>query len=395
MALKAYCLSPVDSWFFRDGRPFNQGEKAQIDVQSMFPPFATTIVGAIRAALAKSMGWNGYGDWSADIKAKLGDGQNLKPLKFQGPYLIRRTNGIIEPLFPAPLNIVGTEPTGSKANWTFACLNPGRGIDCDLGKGVKLPIAKNATGMKSLNGFFLTQEDMRRTLLGNELQMIKPIRGKMISSVPQGCETKSNQVDMLWDLEYAVGIERSYLTRTAEEGAIYSAQRVRLCRGVALAMNVDGLSEDLKLPATLMLGGESRMAYAEPLDKPIGMPKAPPLQPSGGIIRFTVTHLTPTYFESGLPGAGEEIQGIPGAKVISACMERPVRIGGWDSSLDRSGDRKGPIPLKPFIPPGSTWFCEAEAGVAEMIRKLNGCHVGEYTDFGFGQVLIGSWKEDA
>ncbi len=395
MALKAYCLRPVDSWFFRDGRPFNQGEKALIDVQSMFPPFATTIVGAIRAALAKSMGWNGHGDWSADIKAKLGDGPNLKPLKFQGPYLIRRTDGMIEPLFPAPLNIVGKEPKCNEVNWTFARLNPGRGIDCDLGKGARLPASKNATGMKSLNGFFFTQKDMKRILHGDELQLIKPIRGKMISWVPQGCETKRKQVETLWDLEYAVGIERNYLTRTAEDGAIYSAQRVRLCRGVALAMNVDGLSEELKLPDTLTLGGESRMAYAEPLEKPIRIPEAPPLQPSGEIIQFTVTHLTPTYFESGLPGPGEEIQGIPGAKVISACLERPVRIGGWDSSLDRKGDRKGPIPLKPFIPPGSTWFCEAEAGVAEMIRKLNGCHVGGYTDFGFGQVLIGSWKEDA
>ncbi len=391
MALKAYCLSPVDSWFFRDGRPFNQGEKAQIDVQSMFPPFATTIVGAIRAALARSMGWNGHGDWSADIKAKLGDDQNLKPLKFQGPYLVRRTNGMIEPLFPAPLNIVGIEPPCSEVNWTFARLNPGRGIDCDLGIGVKLPTAKNATGMKSLNGFFFTQEDIKRILHGNELQLIKPIRGKMISCVPQGCETKPNQVEMLWDLEYTVGIERNYLTRTAEEGAIYSAQRVRLCRGVALAMNVDGLSEDLKLPATLAFGGESRMAYAEPLERPIVMPEAPPLPSSGGIIQFTVTHLTPAYFENGLPRPGEEFREIPGAKVISACLERPMKIGGWNSVPAR----RGPIPLKPFIPPGSTWFCEAEAGLVEKIRELKGSHIGGYADFGFGQILIGSWKDGA
>ena len=391
MALKAYCLSPVDSWFFRDGRPFNQGEKAQIDVQSMFPPFATTIVGAIRAALARSLGWNGCGDWSAEIKAKLGDGQNLKPLKFHGPYLIRQKNGIIEPLFPAPLNIIGKEPIYDEVGWTFAYLKPGRGIDCDLGKWVKLPTAKNAMGMKSLNGFFFTQEDIEKILRGDGLQQIKPIRGKMISSVPQVSETKRNQVETLWDLEYAVGIERDHLTRTAEEGAIYSAQRVRLCRGVALAMNVEGLSEDLKLPATLTFGGESRMAYAEPLEKPIGMPEAPPLQPSGGIIRFTVTHLTPAYFENGLPRPGEEFREIPGAKVISACLERPMKIGGWNSIPSR----KGPIPLKPFIPPGSTWFCEAEAGLEEKIRDLNGSHIGGYTDFGFGQILIGSWKEDA
>ncbi len=390
MSLKAYSLSPVDSWFFRDGRPFNQGEKAQTDVQSMFPPFATTIVGAIRASLARSLGWNGHGDWPAEIKARLGDGQNLKPLKFQGPYLIWETDGRIEPLFPVPLNILGKEPSSDEDSWTFARLTPGKGISCDLGKDVRLPAAKNATGMKSLYGFFLSLEDLRNVLHGAELQQVNPVCGKKPLALPQGCDMKPNSREVLWDLEYSVGIERNYVTRTAKEGAIYSAQRVRLCRGVALAIHVDGLSDDMDLPANMTLGGESRMAYAEPLDKPIDLTETPELQSSEGKIRFTVTHITPAYFEGGLPGPGEELLGIPGAKVVSASLERPLRIGGWDSVPAR----KGPMPLKPFIPPGSTWFCEAEAELAEKIRDLNGCHIGGYADFGFGQILIGLWTKE-
>lgn len=375
MTLKAYSLSPVDSWFFRDGRPFNQGEKAQMDVQSIFPPFATTVVGAIRAALARSLGWKGRGNWPAEIKAKLGDGQNLKPLTFQGPYLIRRMKGSIEPLYPAPLNILGKAPSDEEKSWTFSNLSPiKKGINCDLGENVRLPAAKNAAGKKSLYGFFLTQEDMVRALHGDDQQKIKPIPGKS-----------------LWELEYSVGIERDYLKRTAKEGAIYSARKVRLCREIALAMHVSGLDTEMELPATLLLGGESRMAYSEPLARPIDLIGAPALEPSGGIIRFTVTHITPAYFDGGLPGPGEKFSGIPGAKVISACLERPLRIGGWNSATSQ----KGPIPLKPFIPPGSTWFCEAEAGYVEKIRRLNGCHIAACTDFGFGQILIGSWKEDA
>jgi CRISPR-associated protein Cmr3 len=379
MTLKAYSLRPVDSWFFRDGRPFNQGEKTQTDVQSMFPPFATTVVGAIRASLARSMSWKGYGDWSAEIKAKLGDGQNLKPLKFQGPYLIRNMNGRIDPLFPAPLSILGKPSSDEEKSWTFASLSPVKeGINCDLGKGVRLPAAKNATGMMSLNGFFLTQEDMGLALHGEDLQGINPI-----------------PANSLWELEYSVGIARNCLTRTAEEGMIYSAQKVRLRHEVALAMHVGGLDNETKLQTTLLLGGESRMAYSEQLARPVDMIEAPALQSSGGVIRLTVTHITPAYFDGGLPGPGKELPGVSGAKVISACLERPLRIGGWDSVPDKNGIRKGPISLRPFIPPGSTWFCEAETGLAEKIRKLNGCHIGGYSDFGFGQILIGSWKEDA
>ena len=391
MCMVAYSLSPVDSWFFRDGRPFNQGEKNQTDVESMFPPFATTIVGAIRASLARSKGWNGHGDWPSEIKDKLGDGEHLKPLKFQGPYLIRKINGIIEPLFPAPLNIIGKEPSFDEVNWTFSYLNPGNGIDCDLGNEVKLPAATNGTGMKRLNGFFFNKDDMQTILQGNELQHINPIRGKRVSRFVQDYDTAPSPINILWDLEYTVGIERNYQKRTAKEGAIYSSQKVRLCQNVALAMNASGLTEDLELPATLTFGGESRIAYAEKLENPIGIPEAPPLQSSGGVTRFTVTHLTPAYFERGLAGPGEEFYGIHGTKVISACLERPVRIGGWNSIPAR----KGPIPLKPFIPPGSVWFCESEKEVAEKVRDLNGCHIGGYTDFGFGQILIGLWKEGA
>ena len=67
MTFKAYKLTPVGSWFFRDGRPYNQGESTLADIKSLFPPFAVTAVGAIRASfardLARDQGWNGKGDW--------------------------------------------------------------------------------------------------------------------------------------------------------------------------------------------------------------------------------------------------------------------------------------------------------------------------------------------
>ena len=84
-----YKLTPVGSWFFRDGRPYNQGESTLADIKSLFPPFAVTAVGAMRASFARSMGWNGKGDWPSDIKEKLGDRQKLAPLSFRGPYLVR------------------------------------------------------------------------------------------------------------------------------------------------------------------------------------------------------------------------------------------------------------------------------------------------------------------
>jgi len=98
-------LTPLDFWFFRDGRPFHQGE-ASADIESIFPPSAFTVVGAIRAYLARKMGWRD-GKWNNEIAKVLGDGSYLGPLRFSGPFLGREHAGVIEPLFSAPLSLLG------------------------------------------------------------------------------------------------------------------------------------------------------------------------------------------------------------------------------------------------------------------------------------------------
>ena len=55
-------FDPLDTLFFRDGRPYHQGELSQAGVASLFPPFPSTLVGAIRAACARALGWTS-GNW--------------------------------------------------------------------------------------------------------------------------------------------------------------------------------------------------------------------------------------------------------------------------------------------------------------------------------------------
>ena len=53
MTFKAYKLTPVDTWFFRDGRPYNRGESNLADIKSLFPPFAMK---AVNPFLLRKMG---------------------------------------------------------------------------------------------------------------------------------------------------------------------------------------------------------------------------------------------------------------------------------------------------------------------------------------------------
>jgi CRISPR-associated protein Cmr3 len=159
--------------------------------------------------------------------------------------------------------------------------------------------------------------------------------------------------------------------------------------GVALAVEVDGLGKEMDLQSTLPFGGEGRLAHVNSLDDTIKIPDAPLLKPCpDSKIRFTVTHLTPAHFEGLWPGPGKEIPDLAGAKVVSACLERPIWIGGWDTI------KREPLPLEPFLPGGSTWFCEAEYNLAEQIAKCNGQHIGKYGEFGFGEIAIGLWNDE-
>lgn len=371
MSSRTYGLIPVDTWFFRDGRPYNQGEANQTGVISLFPPFATTVVGAIRAGLARSMGWSGRGDWPSFIKDRLGDGPDLGPLMFKGPCMVRLKGELSEPLFTAPLHLLGRPPEDDGDGWKLTRLSPGVGVDCDLGNRIRLPAAKDATGMKPLTGYFLSPGDLAKVLQDGDLKGVRPV----------------SEQD-LWEMEYSVGIQRDFQTRTTGEDAMYSRHNVRLKKDVALAVEVDGLEDDVVLPITLPLGGEGRLAWAEPLVANLKPPDPPSLrEEDDGRVRFTVTHLTPVYFNGGWPGPGDCLPGVPGAEVVSACLERPLRIGGWDSV------RNQPLPLRPFLPPGSTWFCEAREEHAENIRQSNGMHLGSYWEQGYGQIAIGSWND--
>jgi len=210
---------------------------------------------------------------------------------------------------------------------------------------------------------------MKKILEDGDLKEIDPISSKK-----------------LWDFEYVIGIQRNFETRTAEEGALYSTYRVRLKPGVGLAVQVDGLENGLKLKTPLPMGGESKMAYSDPLNGEINLPEAPALKCSEqGNIRITVILRTPANCEGKGPGPGDELPGVPRSKVVSACLEHPMRIGGWNSLS------KEPLPLKPFLPAGSIWFCEAEKSLEKSIRMLNCHHIGNLCEQGFGEMVIGNW----
>jgi CRISPR-associated protein Cmr3 len=349
-------FTPLDTLFFRDGSPFSAGETGQMEVRGVFPPSPTTVVGALRAAFARELGWQGEA-WGPNITAKLGDGDDLGSLSFSGPYLLRGG----KPLFPAPLHLLRAvqREKGKEERKVLTFLEPGEKLTTDLGP-VRLPEPKDkkTKGFKPLEDAYLTLEGMAKALSGETPELETIVR--------------SND---LWRSEARVGIHRDDASRTTKEDALYQTVHVRLHHGVSLAMGISGY--DGNLPELATLGGESRMVGLE--QAAFALPKAPLLTGN----RYTVTLITPGCFkDDGWRVPGGSLPGLPGT-VTSACVGKPVMIGGWDSEGRR------PKELVPHLPPGSTWFMEADDVQAAL--AMHGKHIGERPAWGYGQILIGVW----
>lgn len=356
-------IEPLDTLFFRDGRPYTKDESEQIGVASQFPPPPATLVGAVRAAAAHGLGWNGNGSWDGAVKDRLGDGEDLAALRFRGPLLLRGGGA----LFPAPANLMRNEADKT------ALLAPGPPRDCDLGDKVQLPALPadvQGEGWKQVGAAWLSGEDFAVALAG------KPPAVKSIKTD-------------LWSSEARVGIARGETTRTTGEGALYSPQHVRLHPGTTLGLWVDGLDKemlDALARSPQPVGGEARSAWITVANKALDLPASPrTLQSKGDILNYTVVALSPLPLASP-PTLGKAIPGLPG-KLISACVPRTLLLGGWDSV------KKQPLPLKPHLGPGSVLFMQTDTGSETTILALHGTCVGLRPAWGYGWIAIGTWRD--
>ncbi len=396
-------LHPVDTLFFRDGRPYNQDDPGQVEAASLFPPYPPTVVGAVRAAAARAMGWPGS-TWDA---AALGDGvdwqagdKSLGRLRFSGPYILR--NG--EPLYPASLNLVAGKDKSGADLITYLAPS-GRALDTDVGA-VRLPAPiKTGRGFKTLEGLWINGTAMAQVLSGQPLGPDWKIVSGILRTPDKFCEpsVRPNWIApqrCLWQPESRVGVERDRQTRTTKRferqdgepvrGALYATAHVRPAQDVALAVDVEALPDVALGESLAPLGGEGRSVWIERRDEKLELPRAPELTPGkDDVLRYIVVLVTPTDLDDKWPKPGECLAGSTGAalpgRVVSACTGRAVMVGGWDGAARR------PLPLRPLIPAGSLWFLEARAEEAEAAQSWHGRAIGRSTGWGFGRVLIGRW----
>lgn len=365
-------FEPVDTWFFRDGTPYTAGAAPQDGVGSLFPPHPTTTAGALRVAFALRNGWSGYGRWPQRLNEVLGSGpNNLGTFAVDGPFLLRSG----EPLFPMPRHLLGSKEAGQ---WTPRfLLRPGSEVVCDLGDAVRLPATpqtdEEIEKLKTGEGFWLSRSGMERILEG---------------ALPGGDAIVSRE--NLWSEEFRIGLQRDGDTRSAIKGMLYSTRHVRLRRDVSLGLRVTGIPEGWTRPYGRMvpLGGENRLAGCCEWNGAAAFDSIfkSPLQTIMESGRAAVIALSPLDIEPEVYFGQKPLTALGGARIVSACLDRPQRIGGWDSLACV------PLPLRSVLPPGSVLFCEIpEPERCRDVVETGLTRLGAKREWGFGLAALGSW----
>lgn len=390
---KGFRLVPGDVLFFRDGKPSTIG--ADHYLRSLFPPFPSTLYGAVRTRrlLDEGVELDGLSEatWANQLGAltgEVGGWGGFGSIELRGPWLLRQE----EPLLPAPADlgitlkhrlqskeerpeiaeVVRFRPAdeAGERRWShpLALLLPfvADGKEWRPWK----PSGPGAEPRTAGGGeWFLTLQGLSAWRDGGSPQ-------------PQDFVHRTE----LWRDEARTGVGLEAERRTSKEGLLYTFGFIRLLPGVSLGFEVRG--SGLRADGLVRLGGEGRTAALE------AGPALPAYAGAPASGRFSLCFATPALSENGgyPPGFSEERrEGVLGGRrcrLVGAALSRFTLSGGWDLA------RKLPKPLRRAIPAGSVFLFEPVEGEAVSPADFDGrC----YSDFpgedlarqGFGLAVAG------
>ncbi|MFN0162409.1 MAG: type III-B CRISPR module-associated Cmr3 family protein [Burkholderiales bacterium] len=401
MPVITVAISPHDTWFLRGARGHHDPGGGA--AESMFPPPARAVAGAVRSLLGNLTGR----DWQAGAvrsgRARSADDALFETLSLRGPYLAMDGKRH----YPLPRTHLKTADGGAVRLTPAAA--PSR---CDLGM-VRLPMVADAT--QAANGL-APAEDL--LVDGSALRGLLDDTGP-VRSLP------GRPLKHLMEREPRLGIERDDHRKSSAEGMLYQPVHLRHT-GVPFAVEVDlELRASHKQPsadrgqAQFMLdrasarlehqviarfGAEHRVgAYAV---TPPSAAVPPPVRAVGErvLIMFT-THADfggdwkPAHFRADSAQGADAWSGwinlrVPGAtgaletravhlSIISAVIGKAVRESGWDVAENR------PRPAVSLVPAGSAWFCLTST--PQTAALLHGAQLGNAIPLGRGEIAVGTW----
>ncbi|MBK8176004.1 MAG: type III-B CRISPR module-associated protein Cmr3 [Rhodospirillales bacterium] len=346
-------IEPLDTLFFRDGRPFDGTPRAISGL-----PLPQTLAGALRTWLLREKGCD-FARLAADVKAgrtfaealssQSDELQRIARLSVRGPWLCRPDG----PLVPAPAILRQVKRSDEIVR--LAPLKDGLPGWQALYPGM-LPLwCKDRKPTEPVNGY-LALDGLARVIEG-------------------GTPASTDIVDAseLYDFDRRTGIVVGAATQTAEEGQIYGVSLLALRQDVSFYGEIAGDKEALQqVPAAagvIPFGGEGRRVQVTPMDKPCAWPSA---TAKDGRSMLVLT--APAPF-----GGWKPHEFAP----VAAAVPGHVAVSGWDLA------RGGPKPNRFAVAAGSVYFFQQPVEGGPVCGSL--CD-GEDAAVGWGTYVEGGWN---
>lgn len=366
-------IEPNDVLMFRDGKPFAGGEDHF--ARGTFPPPPSTVYGALRSHIlsVKSGEFQTFKDEPSKISKNLideiGTKDTLGKLEIKQFVVAKNDGGQIRRYFPMPRDIAKTK---GKDNGSYYILKPigdiNNIIQTDLPIGLYHMWHETEEALEAAAGF-LAENEMARYLLGNPPQGVIDIKS-------------------IYEIEERTGIRKSRALRSVETGGLYSVEYFRMKEGIGFFLE---LGETILMPQSgiIRLGGDHRSARyntcacksidVEPIKDKIARDK-----------KFKIVILTPAILKKGwVPESIDSktfeglINGVK-VKMLSACVGKPVGIGGFDMANSM------PKTMKKSVPSGSVYYFELKDSADNLFEKVWLKSISdERNKEGFGITLIG------
>jgi len=359
-------LDPLDTLFFRDGRPFDAANRVQGGL-----PNPQTLAGAVRTSLLGASGFFQKNP-NATLATILKEGDAaVTGAHFRGPFLALAKGDSVEPLFEPPLVVARTKEGKWIRREPVVTEVPGWDDD-EL-----LPVMWKKDEKPDAKG-----EECWLTLTG--------LQAVLAGGIPADDQTIEKK--MLTEFDNRTGIVIDTNSLATVEGQLYGIRLLSLNPGIkegvwkgwkvclyAELKQGDGGAFDCAsaLDGTpIPFGGEGKYVRATTV-KARDWPKPDPARPS------SMWYLaTPTF----LP-----FRGAPGAKrplpdgVSAALSGAGVAVSGWDAA------RRGPNKARFAVPAGACYFLPS-AGTETGFLDDQLEDITNLRQSGWGFALQGNWE---
>lgn len=364
---KHFFLRPLDTLFFRDGRPFGEASKSSSGFptpQTLYGAVLTAILSHLKANFERSR------DFTSDLeflKNIIPSAPWLADLKLKGPWLAKKTNSSCEVFYNTPSILLKSKNESDSHCFLTLPKKPLEVPGWDSQDGLR-PLWTTKVSSEPASGY-LNHEGIRKLLNGMPV-----VKTDITFPEKSGSENPG-----LFSYQNRTGIGINPDTNTTEESIIYSASHLCMEKDHGFAFEIEipdaGNSAPWESLKTLSWGGENKKVFLEPVSEfnhPVATMK-PGWKP------FVVL-TTPALFHPERPWRPECFQ----KTLCAASIPSNFCVSGWNF---RTG---GPKPTRFGIPAGSTFFLENESEIPST-----GSLCGDETSHaGWGCFLKGVWKDE-